>query len=245
MLKEAIDRILSLGEIRSVVQGSQTFVDRKVLPLVPPVPAPLHVGSLQAVVDYVNSSLDIVVDENAPVGEKRDDIAILVRNHKEVVVLGSLGNYNERSEFLVAEAPVRELPFGNFGGLESFVIGLQTWFVPDDNVKRLLAFIGNVTDGAVRNFNDDGVSQEVTAKVGITKVANVVVPSPVTLAPYRTFRELRQPESQFILRMRSSGKEEQPTVALFEADGGAWKIDAVKLIKDFLARELPTVQILA
>lgn len=41
MLKEFVDRLISLAEIQKVVQGDLTFIDRKVYPLVPPTPAPI------------------------------------------------------------------------------------------------------------------------------------------------------------------------------------------------------------
>jgi|SRR5579859_1922838 len=51
----------------------------------------------------------------------------------------------------------------------------------------------------------------------------------VQLAPYRTFRDIEQPVSTFLFRIQQSG-ENMPTFALFEADGGAWKIEAVQKI---------------
>lgn len=42
-----------------------------------------------------------------------------------------------------------------------------------------------------------------------------------------------QPESRFIFRMREGGK-----CAIFEADGGAWKLEAKKNIYNYLAEQL-------
>ena len=63
-----------------------------------------------------------------------------------------------------------------------------------------------------------------------------MVPNPVTLRPYRTFTEVTQPESEFVFRM----KDDSMSVycALFEADGGAWKREAMKNIKEHLEVEL-------
>jgi hypothetical protein len=76
---------------------------------------------------------------------------------------------------------------------------------------------------------DDGVSQAIQAKVGVATVATVQVPNPVVLAPFRTFVEVDQPESELIFRMQNG-----PRCALFEADGGAWKLTAMRNIKDYL-----------
>src|SRR5437870_4623366 len=76
----------------------------------------------------------------------------------------------------------------------------------------------------------DGFSQTVTVKAGITRVEKAIVPNPVTLIPFRTFREVEQPSSSFILRLTGG---EKPKAALFEADGGQWKLEAIKNIKAF------------
>lgn len=71
------------------------------------------------------------------------------------------------------------------------------------------------------------------------------MPNPVYLAPYRTFREVTQPLSPFVLRMKQGREGGLPTVALFEADGGKWKLDAIAFIRDFLREKIETVPIIA
>ena len=83
---------------------------------------------------------------------------------------------------------------------------------------------------------DDGVTQQITAKTGI-KLENVPVPNPVRLAAFRTFREVEQPESVYVLRLRRGPK--LPQVALFIADGDAWKLEAMTRVFDFLKGALP------
>ena len=60
---------------------------------------------------------------------------------------------------------------------------------------------------------DDGVGQTVTAKSGVTRTTKVDVKNPWMLAPFRTFPEVAQPESPFILRM-----DKDSQCALFEGD---------------------------
>lgn len=62
-----------------------------------------------------------------------------------------------------------------------------------------------------------------------------MVPNPVTLIPYRTFLEVQQPASDFIFRMKSSCGVQ---CAIFEADGGTWKNEAMNNIKEYLKNEL-------
>jgi hypothetical protein len=73
----------------------------------------------------------------------------------------------------------------------------------------------------------------VTAKSGISTVENVIVPNPVMLCPFRTFAEVEQPESEFVFRMQTGFK-----AALFEADGGKWKLYAMQNVKAYLEEKL-------
>ena len=45
----------------------------------------------------------------------------------------------------------------------------------------------------------------------------------------------QQPASLFVLRLKAGRDGEQPTVSLTEADGGAWKNQAIASIKEFFA----------
>lgn len=71
--------------------------------------------------------------------------------------------------------------------------------------------------------------------------ADAVVPSPVRLKPYRTFTEVDQPESNFVFRMKED-KYEGVQCALFEADGGAWKLHAMESIQEYLEEQLEGVE---
>ncbi len=90
-------------------------------------------------------------------------------------------------------------------------------------------------DGA--DIEDDGVSQITTVKQGVASRAKAKAPNPVKLAPYRTFLEVKQPESDFILRL-----DKNANLALFEADGGFWKIQAVRLVKEYLSENLKGIE---
>ena len=84
---------------------------------------------------------------------------------------------------------------------------------------------------------DDGMTQRVTARSGISLVKQVSVPNPVVLAPYRTFTEVEQPKSPFVFRIRQTGDEVQ--AALFAADADAWKREAIANIRDWFEQHIP------
>ena len=53
------------------------------------------------------------------------------------------------------------------------------------------------------------------------------------LQPFRTFLEVAQPESEYLLRVDEDGR-----IGLFEADGGVWKLEAKRNVKEYLADAL-------
>lgn len=128
---------------------------------------------------------------------------------------------------------IPEIRYSSFLDQEQMNISLQSQFEETKDRNILLKVIGNLKEEAVRNASDDGVSQAVTIKTGVASVGDVKVPNPVGLAPYRTFNEVTQPTSSFVFRMREGMQS-----AIFEADGGAWELEAMNNIKNFLTKNL-------
>ena len=99
--------------------------------------------------------------------------------------------------------------------------------------QKVVDVISNIREEQVKQSQDNGLAQTVTARVNVAIADAVEVPRTVTLAPYRTFREIQQPHSQFVLRLTAKPGE-LPQVGLFEADGGMWKNDAIENIMAYL-----------
>lgn len=110
--------------------------------------------------------------------------------------------------------------------IEKVIILLKSAFVATESRDKLIAVLGNIMEENIQNTSDDGISQKVVAKTGIATKANVIIEPIISLVPYRTFLEVDQPEGEFLLRLHNG-----PEAALFEADGGAWKIEARRNIK--------------
>jgi hypothetical protein len=177
---------------------------------------------------------------------EKDGPVVLVEGHLLVTLYsGLVGSFLQRMKFLVAKVERCPFLFGNFYPLEDFNIALQTQFVDSEDVAKVLRLVGNIEDSDVRRYSDDGVTQGVTAKVGIARVENVQVPRVVKLAPYRTFLEVDQPKSPFVLRMKPGKDGSSPTAALFEADGGRWRLEAIKNVEKWLKKEIPKAIVLA
>ncbi len=156
------------------------------------------------------------------------------------IKLGFTQNENrDREHVVTVKAMVPDFDFNRFMDQEKFCINLQSKFIDDPDTDRalLLKFAGTVEAGTVAEYGDDGVTQKATVKTGIASKGDAIVPNPVRLRPYRTFLEAEQPVSEFIFRMKQD-KYDGITCAIFEADGGAWKVAAMKAIKDYLQFKL-------
>lgn len=120
---------------------------------------------------------------------------------------------------------------------EEFLIALQSKFLPSEDRDKLLRFAGTVKSGTVAEYGDDGVSQKATIRKGVAGSVDAIVPNPVTLFPFRTFIEVVQTGSAFIFRMKEDDRY-GVRCAIFEADGGAWRNQAMDSIKGYLQEEL-------
>jgi hypothetical protein len=193
-----------------------------------PQPETLEVNTLTGFCEYV------AYNEEDPSGERR---IIQVLSHNEVRLLSPLyGAARQRDVLCQAgceDIIGKTFNFGTYYGHEEFIVKLQALFVESDDRDKLLRLFSMIKTEQVLESHDDGMKQAIVARTGVATVAEAQVPNPVILSPYRTFREIAQPQSLFIVRVRGQ-KDALPSIALFEADGGQWKLEAITKIRDFL-----------
>lgn len=226
MISEAINKIIDLAEPVELWVGERPYHSKKIYPAKEPLPDALTVSTLTGLKDYI--------DEN-PDGLDGDELVFRIDSPERVDICGPLfGQFEQRKIYIRAELIGEKFPYERFMDPETFIIKLQAQYQQDDTTAKILSIVGNIKDERVATVADDGITQQVTAKVGIARVQNVDLPNPVTLTPYRTFLEAAQPSSQFVFRMRSGAAEKAATCALFEADGGRWKLEAIQNIKTWL-----------
>lgn len=227
---DAIEKLLDISRAEIVTVGDRPYSSKKLYEVLDPTPAPLKISTLTGLADYLNSNPDDLV---------LTELVIEVTSHDSVKLFSTIdGKFSQRATFLLTTVSLDVFPFGRYLDLESFIISLQCKFVQTEMTALLLRLAGNVTGESVANFNDDGVTQKVTARAGVVRVEDVQVPNPVTLAPFRTFLELDQPESKFVYRLKQDGGN-GIHCALLEADGGNWKLEAIKRIRDYLRVHCP------
>lgn len=231
MLKELAEYLVAQSAPTTLKFDGIEYVNRSMNMMAPPLAPKLTVNTLTGFVDYILQRMPLPLSE----------WIIWVESYKAVSLVDAAGDaYGRRPCLIRAELPegLKPFRFDTFHDRESFVIGLQSLFVPTSPVQSVLEIASGLTDSQVVTSEDDGISQSTTIKRGVASLKQaIVVKGRVPLQPYRTFREVEQPISEFIFRLRS--QDGVPGCALFEADGGKWQLDAMLTIKAWLeAKEL-------
>lgn len=230
MLKSLFEYVVGLSKANVVTIDGTVYTDKPLhLPEMPTIET-LRTDNLSSIVNFIKHAWDADLHDMDDTVQK----IIHVEDAGKVNLYSSVCNEcMDRQKFMTAEWAGNKFPFGQFMDAEKFNILLQTCFMETDDLKVIQQVVGNLRDEAVQNYGDDGVSQSVTIRTGIASVGQVRVPSPAKLRPYRTFLEVEQPASLFILRMRE-GRQ----CALFEADGGLWRETARQNIRNYFEYEL-------
>ena len=231
-LRDAIDYLVDLAEEakepKVVDIAGKTYCDKSLRRYDKEEKAePLTATSLNSMLDYINGKSD----------ELCESMIIHVESPTSVRLISGLDKERDREELFRVTTNPNGFVFDSYYDQERFIINMQTAFQQSEETALILTVAGNVEKKTVANYGDDGTSQKATISKGIAGKEDVIVPNPVTLKPYRTFLEVDQPESKFIFRI-GEGKYGEPLFKLVEADGGLWKYDAVRAIKDYVRENL-------
>ena len=229
MIEKALRYLVGLKENKTYEIDGNTFSDHKLEQItgLHHYPATVHVESLDAIVKLIRAEYT---------GENPDahtpPLFVRVEGPTAVEVFTRLDDIACRTT--PYEAMCRDVNFKEgWRGQQEAIIELRSRFIPTDDSAYLLGLISRINNEEGVQSTDNGVSQTVTAKKGVSLMATEQVKPRLSLQPFRTFREVKQPESEFILRLDEDGR-----VGLFEADGGIWKIEAKINIAAYLSEAL-------
>ena len=233
MIKEALQYLVGLKDNKTYEIGGKTYSDN-----------PLHLvedekfyrrriefGSLGAIVKMIRAELCDYV-EVGPDGNGAEPVFIRIQDPKTVDVFTRPDGKEQRIFPYIAVCKDAEFVEG-WRDQQKAIIELRSRFIPTEDSEYLISLISRINNEQGVQSNDNGVSQVVVTKQGVTLMGSEVVKPRLSLKPFRTFREVPQPESEFILRLDDNGR-----VGLLEADGGIWKLDAKDNIKKYFEDKL-------
>lgn len=228
-----IQKILELAPANIIEKDGRTFSDSQLFPVKESTVSPITCHTLTGLVDFYD----------ALPSADQSRVMFLVEDFNRVHIVSEIfGPEKQREYFITAEAYKQEDPFDKYHRHEDFMIKILSLFVQDETTAKVMKIVGNLKAEAGATYSDDGLTQTVTAKTGITKVENIELPNPIKLRPYRTFSDIEQPESSFILRLKQS---DGIAAALFQADGALWKNTAISSIKDYFETRKVDVKVIA
>jgi len=222
----AVKEITALAERASEVQrftiGESEFSDRPLhrLNTDPPQPETLEFYTLQAFADYLKAEAE----------DSRPMVHVVTPTRVDAIsaLYGDSDHLRRNPARAVCKTELKGFSFNSAIGLETLTIALQTCFQPGrGQIDELRKFCASVRSTASITVADDQVSQQIEARRGIAAVQPTAVVNPWSLAPWRTFPEIEQPISPFVLRFVEG---EVPRAGLFETGDASWQVDAVKAI---------------
>ncbi|GHU67381.1 hypothetical protein FACS189447_09530 [Spirochaetia bacterium] len=200
-----------------------------------PRPQPVILHTLSGLVDYIKANVDKINPEKH---------LINIESPSRISLVSAIGGIDRQRDVIAVSEIEKELQtyrFGQYQEVEPFIISLNSLFEDTEDKDRLARYVSRIKGGTTFSLEDDGITQvaEVTKGIAGAVTEKESAPKIVNLKPFRTFRDIDQPESGFLFRLKLIDTDEHTVGAcLYESDGGRWRIDAVQSIKKYLEEKV-------
>ena len=228
MLKDFIQHIQSTTLPQIHEKGERTFVVtsagevseiRETLDI----PETLVLNSLDAMVRMVKTE--------AIAREGGSPLYITIPTHKEARCFAKTNPKQRETRQIYYVAKATDVPgWDDSVKFEEAQIALRTRFQHTADADYALKLLSDISTGAKVVYNDNGIATTVTTQKGVALQTNTQIKPLLSLRPYRTFQEVEQPESIFLLRVNERG------ISFTEADGGMWKLKARETVKEYFRK---------
>lgn len=224
MFKAALEYLVGLKPTNIFTIEGETYSDRELkrIPKVKRLPSRYEVKSLDAISKLIRTEI----------GNSLVPLFIRIDSPTRVYVESTWDSDFDRCcqySAICEEANFRP----GWRDQENAIIELKSAFLPTEGQQYLIDLLSRICIDDGVSTTDNGVSQTVTTRQGVSLKQAENVKNIVSLKPFRTFREVNQPESQFLIRV-----DEKARIGILEADGEVWKIEAKLNIKAYFEKEL-------
>lgn len=223
MLAKMIDKIISLKDTKTFVIGGENYSDRELFRIAPTEHRPdaIDVSGLDGLCKAIRKEYHRV-----------GNVFVQIIDPIRVKVVTEYKDNMSRDKLYTATSDVPGFR-PEWMSREEAQIKIRSLFIPNEGSSYLLELLSRMSDESAISSSDNGVTQTVEARQGISLKTNLPVKPRVVLQPFRTFLEVEQPASEFLIRV-----DKDRGIGIFEADGGVWKLEAKKNIAEFFEREL-------
>ena len=225
MIKEAIQKILEIaGPQRFDIDG-RTFllsagqIHREVMPG----HTSLESCSLDGLCQYAQRFF---------ADKKEDSVPFIHVQDPSTVVLYSAKNKDGKHQAVyVAKAKANKFPFGERLSLEEMIIKLRCCFAENDDLRSLISGISAITSGPVTTAVDDGISQTVTVKAGVSMKSEAKINPVRDLIAFRSFAGIESPISSFLFRVHQDKDSGTARFSLHDMEGDRWIAETLSKIQ--------------
>ncbi len=218
-LAHLADQALAARGAKQFQIAGETYVDqggRIAYPPAPPLPVSLQTVTLAGLIDYAGKLAE---------GDRAAIKAAHVSDPYTVHLLGATRKtWEDRPVYARAVFPeaARRLPLDRFVSHSELMMALLVSFDESDDRSTLLGLLRAVVAKSEVESTDDGFSQLITVRKGVTLLDQRPVSNPVRLRPRRSFAEVDAPEELFVVRLQPNRDlDYPPSVGLFQV-GEAW-----------------------
>lgn len=237
-----IDKIVELSHSEIVELNDIEFLQTasEVKQVIFPAYATEKLFSLSQLVNLIQSRIKEQDKDQLETGESFTDEMVNVVAFNIVELRDAVYNENRqisvfgRADFSKAYTP---FPFGKKMDQESFIIALMTAFGDTAERETMLKLVSSVKADRIKTSDDDGIGQVVATRAGVALTSNAEVKKIWKLQTFVTFPEVEQPTIPYLLRLHQV-EDELPQFALYECDGGKWKVDMTISVREYLVNRL-------
>lgn len=224
MLAEMIEKIVALKQTQIFDIDGEHYTDGNITRIQPHVDRPRAIS-----VSGLDSICKLIRAEREKVGAT---IMVQVSSCRRVDVMTTYLPDFSRNLLYSAIADTPGIRPG-WREHEEAMIELRSLFIQNSGTEYLLDLLSHMSENSTVVRKDNGVTQQVEVRHGIDLKAMGAVKPKVKLTPFRTFFEVAQPESEFLLRV-----DKDRGIGFFEADGGIWKFEAKRNIAGYFEANL-------
>lgn len=181
MLKAAIEKIESMAWKHIVEKNGKMYSDIRLAEVKPVIDQPYEVGfkSLDAISQVVK----------AEIGRHICPIFINVEDARHIKVFSTYRANYQRDSLYTASISYQRCP--EWYTYDEAMIALRSQFVPNDGVNYVLELLSSVSDKSEVLSADNGITQTVNVRKGVSLQSKAEVRPRIKLRPFRTFLLLR------------------------------------------------------
>lgn len=235
MIREALEYLHDIAPTKVYDLYGKQYAEKELreLPSPRPEPEPMLLHTLDGLLEFLAKEWSASTER----------VMVHVESPVSVAVRSPLqGDFAQRMTYARAKPFLPVDKTNGYMDLDAFAVYVQTHFVPTENTALILQLLGNMQAGTTAKYADDGVSQTISTRRGVASLETVKVPSPIDLQPFRTFHEVPQPVTKYVLRLRG---DDDPQAALIETNDNSWQTQTVTDIANYLLDKRPDLVVVA